>query len=180
LNSHCPYINLKNKIAVVLGGGDTAMDCVRTAIRQGASKVMCVYRKDQMAMPGSRKEFHHALEEGVEFIWYHQAESVERSSDGQLVGIHCKQTHTESSRFIECDAVIVAYGFRASPPQSIHDLELDAYDRVKTSEAEGYRTSVNKLYAGGDMVRGADLVVTAIAEGRKAAESICCDLGVII
>lgn len=177
-----PYINLKNKVVAVLGGGDTAMDCVRTAIRQGAEKVLCVYRKDQEAMPGSRKEFNHAVEEGVEFIWHHQAESVERTSDGQLAGLHCQQTKTKQLSFIECDAVIVAYGFRANPPKWLDQAKVECDDnaRVKTSESQGYRTSQDSIYAGGDMVRGADLVVTAIAEGRKAAESICADLGVLI
>jgi glutamate synthase (NADPH/NADH) small chain len=74
----------------------------------------------------------------------------------------------------------VAYGFRASPPKWIDHLEQDESGRVKTSAEQGYRTNVEKIYAGGDMVRGADLVVTAIAEGRKAAESICRDFGLLV
>ncbi len=180
--SQFPFVSLKNKKVLVLGGGDTAMDCVRTAIRQGAKKVSCVYRKDQKAMPGSQKEFNHAREEGAEFIWHHQALGAERNAEGQLIGLQCEHADTKDVNIIECDAVIVAYGFRPSPDGWVAEsgVECDDSNKVLASDNNGYRTSAKKIYAGGDMVRGADLVVTAIADGRKAAESICEDLGVLI
>ncbi|MEE4244134.1 MAG: FAD-dependent oxidoreductase [Kangiellaceae bacterium] len=175
-----PLIDLKGKQVVVLGGGDTAMDCLRTAIRQGAKKVTCVYRRDQQSMPGSRKEFKHATEEGVEFIWHQQAIGTVFSSDGNLSHIKCQSLLDQELSEIECEAVIVAYGFRASPPQWLTNLvDVTEDERVIASEHDGYRTSCANIYAGGDMVRGADLVVTAIAEGRQAAKTICQDLGVI-
>ncbi|WP_144391489.1 FAD-dependent oxidoreductase [Pleionea sediminis] len=176
------YINLKGKTVAVLGGGDTAMDCVRTATRQGAKKVMCVYRRDQEAMPGSRKEFNHAVEEGVEFVWYHQAIDINRDESGNVISLVCDNNKSKKESILDCDAVIVAYGFRPEPPSWLEQKSV-AYDeanRIKASEASGYRTTNSKVYAGGDMVRGADLVVTAIADGRKAALSICEDLGVLV
>ncbi len=178
-----PYIDLKNKTVVVLGGGDTAMDCVRTAIRQGAKKVMCVYRKNATAMPGSRKEFQHAKEEGVEFIWHRQAVECQRNAQGEVSGLVCLNTQNDKQQqTITCDAVIVAYGFRPSPPSWVEsaNITLDEQQRVIANAESGYRTSEKKVYAGGDMVRGADLVVTAIADGRQAALSICEDLGIPI
>ncbi|WMS87086.1 FAD-dependent oxidoreductase [Pleionea litopenaei] len=176
------YIDFKDQDVIVLGGGDTAMDCVRTAIRQGAKRVRCVYRKDQEAMPGSRKEFKHATEEGVEFVWHHQAESCLRDESGALTGLHCHNTADNSKATLECDAVIVAYGFRGEQPEWLKtsNVTFNQWQLVETSEHQGYRTQDKNIYAGGDMVRGADLVVTAIAEGRQAAESICRDLGVLV
>jgi glutamate synthase (NADPH/NADH) small chain len=188
-----PYLDLKDKTVAVLGGGDTAMDCVRTAIRQGAKKVMCVYRKDEQAMPGSRKEFQHAQEEGVEFVWHLQATSVVLESSGskapdvktsdiktsEVKGLVCDNLKTQQSVELACDAVIVAYGFRPSPPDWLQtSVELDDGGKVVAQEQCGFRTSEKGVYAGGDMVRGADLVVTAIADGRKAALAICEDLEV--
>lgn len=178
------YVDLRGKTVAVLGGGDTAMDCVRTAIRQGAKKVMCVYRKDEQAMPGSRKEFQHAQEEGVEFVWHLQATSVifegsAENSESNVKGLRCDNLKTNESIELECDSVIVAYGFRPSPPDWLQQLvELDDSNKVVAEENRGFRTSQKGVYAGGDMVRGADLVVTAIADGRKAALAICDDLKV--
>ncbi|NVJ58869.1 MAG: FAD-dependent oxidoreductase [Gammaproteobacteria bacterium] len=176
-----PFINLKGQDVVVLGGGDTAMDCVRTAIRQGAKSVRCVYRKDEESMPGSRKEYKHALEEGIEYIWFQQAEKIIRDDSNKVTGLQCRNTKTQEQTEIDCDAVIVAYGFRAEQVAWLENTQLEYRDNdtVLTSEDNGYRTAQKNIYAGGDMVRGADLVVTAIAEGRAAAESICEDLGVI-
>lgn len=176
------FIDVKDKTVAVLGGGDTAMDCVRTAIRQGANKVMCIYRKDQASMPGSNKEYNHACEEGVEFIWHLQAQATERDAQGNLIGLHCDNLQSGATQTIACDSVIVAYGFRPNPPEwlSQRSVDTDESNKVVAKESTGYRTTNAKIYAGGDMVRGADLVVTAIADGRKAAESICQDLGVLI
>ncbi|NVJ49996.1 MAG: FAD-dependent oxidoreductase [Gammaproteobacteria bacterium] len=176
-----PYIDLSGQDVVVLGGGDTAMDCVRTAIRQGAKSVRCVYRKDQAAMPGSRKEFNHAIEEGVEFVWHHQALTTVLDNAGQLRALTCENTQTKAHSELPCDAIIVAYGFRGQLPDWAEKASVSTHDNglVATSEQQNYQTSNPKIYAGGDMVRGADLVVTAIAEGRHAAQAIARDLGVL-
>ncbi|MDX3773946.1 FAD-dependent oxidoreductase [Chromatiaceae bacterium AAb-1] len=186
-----PYISLKDKTVVVLGGGDTAMDCVRTAIRQGASKVTCAYRRDEANMPGSRKEVQNSREEGVEFLFNLQPLGIETDSKGNTCGVKVVTTELGapdakgrrspqpvegSEQVLAADAVIIAFGFQPSPPQWLIDLgvELDNKGRVVASEKSTYalQTSQQKIFAGGDMVLGSDLVVTAIAQGRKAAEGI--------
>ncbi|MBV1910393.1 MAG: glutamate synthase subunit beta [Kangiellaceae bacterium] len=186
-----PYQDLNNKKVVVIGGGDTAMDCVRTAIRQGASEVSCVYRRDQESMPGSPREVQNAKEEGVKFKFNHSPVEIQTNSNGpQLAGLRVARTETTSTgkleiipnseELIECDAVIIAFGFKPSPADwfSKFNIETDNKGLIKTidskpSESGGsLRTSANGIYAGGDMVRGADLVVTAVAEGIKAAQEI--------
>lgn len=194
--SNTPYINLKNKQVVVLGGGDTAMDCVRTAIRQGAKKVSCAYRRDEANMPGSPREVKNAREEGADFIFNLQPVSIEIDQQGKVCGVKVVNTHISSTKngrsqveiiegsdhFLPADAVITAFGFRphAMPWLSEHDVQLDSQGRIiANSEALlPYQTSNPKIFAGGDIVRGSDLVVTAIAEGRKAADGILCYMGV--
>ena len=184
-----PYINLKNRNVVVLGGGDTSMDCVRTAIRQGAKKVTLIYRRDEASMPGSANEVANAKEEGVNFIFNHQPIEI-KTDAGEVVGVTCLQTQlvtdSKSSRanfelvenseqLIEADAVIIAFGFQPNPTEwmKAQGIELDLKDRVVVNRHQyAYQTSNPKIFAGGDMVRGADLVVTAIDEGRKAAFGI--------
>jgi glutamate synthase (NADPH/NADH) small chain len=183
-------IDLRGKRVVVLGGGDTAMDCNRTAVRQGAASVTCVYRRDEANMPGSRREVTHAREEGVNFLWNRQPVAILGNEQG-LSGVQLIETElgpadargrrspqpilgTES--FLEADAVILAFGFQASPPDWLQTfgIHTDARGHVKTvgkTERLG-QTSHPKVFAGGDMVRGSDLVVTAIFDGRQAAESI--------
>lgn len=190
------YVNLANKRVVVLGGGDTAMDCVRTSVRQNASEVTCVYRRDATNMPGSKKEYHNAQEEGVEFQFNAQpvaieAEpvAIETNNIGQVTGIKIVRTQlgepdekgrqraeiiAGSEEIIPCDAVIVAFGFA---PHSMPWLEkvgvtVDSRGRIETPTSLKQQTANAKIFAGGDITRGSDLVVTAIAEGRDAAQSI--------
>ncbi|CFR00872.1 putative oxidoreductase Fe-S binding subunit [Yersinia frederiksenii] len=193
-----PYISMENQRVVVLGGGDTAMDCVRTSLRQGASRVICAYRRDEKNMPGSKREVKNAREEGAEFMFNLQPQRIEVDEQGQVTGI--KMIRTEmgqadakgrrqarpipgSEHIIPADAVIMAFGF--SPHRmswlAEHNVVLDKQGRVVAPTISGYpyQTSNPKIFAGGDIVRGADLIVTAIAEGRKAAESIAYYLDVL-
>ncbi|MDH3389945.1 MAG: FAD-dependent oxidoreductase, partial [Gammaproteobacteria bacterium] len=183
------FIDFRDKKVVVLGGGDTAMDCVRTAIRQGAESVTCAYRRDQANMPGSMREVENAKEEGIEFLFNRQP--VEIVGDGAAVGIKLVSTRLGdpdeqgrrrpelmpgSEEILAADAVVIAFGFRPDPAPwfSDHTIETDDSGRViAPAHAEfPFQTSNPKVFAGGDMVRGSDLVVTAIYEGRQAAEGI--------
>ncbi|WP_111976799.1 FAD-dependent oxidoreductase [Algibacillus agarilyticus] len=185
------YIDMNGKKVIVLGGGDTSMDCVRTAVRQGATDVFCAYRRDEENMPGSAREVQNAKEEGVNFLWNLQPVGVELDADGHAKGVKFVKTRMGqpdengrqraetvegSEHVIECDNVIVAFGFKPSPTgwMAEHGIELDQWDRVVAPENGqfAYQTTNQKIFAGGDMVRGADLVVTAVAEGRGAAEGI--------
>ncbi|KFZ38339.1 glutamate synthase [Shewanella mangrovi] len=189
-DSTTPYINLKDKRVVVLGGGDTAMDCVRTAVRQGATSVTCAYRRDEENMPGSRREVKNAREEGVEFLFNRQPTAI-KTEAGKVVGIECVETQmgeadesgrrraeaiVGSEQVLEADAIIIAFGFQPSPASwfADFDIKLDQWNRVIAPKASEnpFQTSNPKVFAGGDMVRGSDLVVTAIAEGRDAALGI--------
>jgi len=183
------YINLKGKQVVVLGGGDTAMDCNRTAIRQGVKSVTCAYRRDEESMPGSRREVKNAREEGVQFVFNRQP--IEIIGDGKVEGVKVVETQMGepdengrrvaeviegSEQIIPADAVLIAFGFQASPAPwfETFGIETDSRGRVVAPKkgAFMYQTTNEKIFAGGDMVRGSDLVVTAIDEGRKAAEGI--------
>ena len=172
-----PYIDVKDKTVIVLGGGDTSMDCVRTAIRQGAKKVTLIYRRDKTSMPGSANEVNNATEEGVEFIFHRQAVSLE-AKKGQVAGVKCISTEPAADKIehiYPADAVIIAFGFRPSPSSWFNDenIHVDEQGKVQVNTDEyPFQTTNPKVFAGGDMVRGADLVVTAIAEGRSAADSI--------
>lgn len=183
------FIDLHGKRVVVLGGGDTAMDCNRTAIRQGASSVQCVYRRDEANMPGSRREVQNAKEEGVEFLFNRQP--VEVVGSASVEGIKVVSTElgepdeqgrrrpveiAGSEQVIAADVILVAFGFQPSPQPWFTEAGVDTDDwgRVMAPEQGefAFQTSNAKVFAGGDMVRGSDLVVTAIAEGRNAAEGI--------
>ncbi len=188
---HQPYLDMKGKRVIVLGGGDTAMDCVRTSIRQGANHVICAYRRDEENMPGSRREVKNAREEGVEFQFNLQPLAIEVDGSGKVVGV--KMVRTEmgpadaegrrqaqpiagSEHTLPADAVVMAFGFRphSMPWLADYNVELDATGRIVAPEHadNAFQTSHPQIFAGGDAVRGSDLVVTAIAEGRKAAEGI--------
>ncbi len=183
------FIDMAGKRVVILGGGDTAMDCNRTAIRQGASKVTCAYRRDRSNMPGSMKEVENAIEEGVDFQFNRQP--VEIVGDGKVEGIKVVSTRLGepdeqgrrrpeviegSEEIIEADAIIIAFGFRPSPADWMgdHNIKINENSLVIAQERAEYpfQTTNPKVFAGGDMVRGSDLVVTAIYEGREAAEGI--------
>jgi glutamate synthase (NADPH/NADH) small chain len=180
---------MKGQRVVVLGGGDTAMDCNRTAIRQGAARVTCAYRRDEANMPGSRREVTNAKEEGVEFLWNRQP--IEIVGDDRVEGVKVATTRlgapdargrrspeviSGSEEIIPADRVIIAFGFRPTPQPWFDefDIQIDERGRVKASpfNALKFQTSNPKVFAGGDMVRGSDLVVTAVFEGREAAEGI--------
>lgn len=187
-------IDMSGKHVVVLGGGDTAMDCNRTALRQNARSVTCAYRRDEVNMPGSRREVYNAKEEGVRFLWNRQP--VEIVGDGRVEGVKVIQTRlgapdergrrrpepvSGSEEVIAADRVIIAFGFRPSPADwfDSHRICVDERDRVIVKRGEfNYQTDNPKIFAGGDMVRGSDLVVTAVWEGREAAKGILRYLGV--
>ena len=183
-------ISMQGKRVVVLGGGDTAMDCNRTAIRQGAESVICAYRRDEANMPGSHREVTNAKEEEVEFLWQRQPMGIEMASDGSLRlrlaqtrlgpadtrGRQSAEIVPGSEEVLECDHVLIAFGFQAEAaawfePQGI---QVDGRGRtiVSARGALNYQTGNPKIFAGGDMVRGADLVVRAVFEGREAAQSM--------
>jgi len=184
------FIDLKGKTVVVLGGGDTAMDCVRTAVRQQAEQVFCVYRRDEENMPGSRREVQNAREEGVTFLFNRQPVGV-LDYFGEAIGVKVVETRlgepgadgrrrpehvAGSEAIIEADAIIMAFGFQPSPTEWMAnmDIALNDWKGVIAPEQQVFKfqTSNPKVFAGGDMVRGSDLVVTAIWEGRQAAEGI--------
>tara|TARA_Y100000768_G_scaffold313049_1_gene247759 strand:+ start:1596 stop:3263 length:1668 start_codon:yes stop_codon:yes gene_type:complete len=183
------YINFKGKDVVILGGGDTAMDCNRTAIRQGAKSVTCLYRRDEKNMPGSRREVINAKEEGVVFEF--NIQPIEIIGDKNVQGIKTIQTKLgepdqngrrvpvpiqASEKIYPADEVIIAFGFRANPADWFKDFKIktDKSGLVVAPEKQKlkFQTSNPKIFSGGDMVRGSDLVVTAIWEGREAAKSI--------
>ena len=183
------YINFKGKDVVILGGGDTAMDCNRTAIRQGAKSVTCLYRRDEKNMPGSRREVVNAKEEGVKFEF--NIQPIEIIGNKTVEGIKTIQTKLGepdqngrripvpiqgSEKTFYADEVVIAFGFRASPATWFKEFEIetDKSGLVIAPEKQKlkFQTSNPKIFSGGDMVRGSDLVVTAIWEGREAAKSI--------
>ena len=183
------FINLKNKRVIILGGGDTAMDCNRTAIRQGAKSVKCLYRRDEENMPGSRREVQNAKEEGVQFEF--NIQPIEILGKNKVEGVRIVRTQlgepdqngrrvpipiSGSESVYEADAVIVAFGFRASPANWFDDFNIDTHKNglvvAEEHQEFQFQTSNEKIFSGGDMVRGSDLVVTAIWEGREAAKSI--------
>ena len=183
------FIDMRGQRVVVLGGGDTAMDCNRTSIRQGAESVTCVYRRDEANMPGSRKEVANAKEEGVNFEFNRQP--IEVVGTDKVEGVKFVTTQLGepdangrrrpepipgSEEVIPADRVLIAFGFRPSPQPwfAEYGIETDEGGLIKASadQACAYQTTNPKIFAGGDMVRGSDLVVTAIAEGRGAAQGI--------
>ncbi|CAK2830826.1 glutamate synthase (NADPH) small subunit [Vibrio crassostreae] len=191
LDNPTPFIDMKGKKVVVLGGGDTAMDCVRTSIRQHAANVVCAYRRDEANMPGSRREVKNAREEGVKFKFNLQPIGLELNNAGHVVGVKVVKTALGepdeagrrrpepvegSEHVLEADAVIMAFGFQPHAMEWLEPfgVELDQWGRIKASGKQEfqYQTTNSKIFAGGDAVRGSDLVVTAIDEGRKAAEGI--------
>ena len=183
------FIDLAKQRVVVLGGGDTAMDCNRTAIRQGASSVSCAYRRDEKNMPGSKREVSNAKEEGVEFLWNQlpleiigkdKVEGVKliktKLGEADDRGRRRPEPIPGSEHIVPADHVIIAFGFQPSPPAWLQEysVDTDQIGRVIAAEKQTYafQTSNDKIFAGGDMVRGSDLVVTAVFEGREAAEGI--------
>jgi glutamate synthase (NADPH/NADH) small chain len=194
LESGSDFIDMKGKNVVVLGGGDTGMDCNRTAIRQGAASVTCTYRRDENNMPGSRRDYKNSKEEGVTFLFNRQP--IEIVGVDSVRGVKLVETRlgapgprgrrvpevvpgTEET--IAADAVIVAFGFLPSPPGWFQSQRIELHGngtvRVSGARQSRFQTTNPKIFAGGDMVRGSDLVVTAVFEGREAAQGILQQLG---
>ncbi len=183
------FINVKGQRVVVLGGGDTAMDCNRTAIRQGAHSVTCAYRRDEENMPGSRREVQNAKEEGVRFLFNRQPVAIvgndcvegvkvvtTKLGEPDANGRRRPEPVPDSEEILDADVVLVAFGFQPDAPEWVagNDVEINSWGGVVAPEEQEYKfqTRNPKIFAGGDMVRGSDLVVTAIWEGRQAAEGI--------
>ncbi|WP_110692532.1 FAD-dependent oxidoreductase [Salinicola halophyticus] len=187
------YVSMAGKRVVVLGGGDTAMDCNRTSIRQGAASVTCAYRRDEENMPGSKREVTNAREEGVDFLFNRQPVAIvgedkvegvklvrTRMGEPDDKGRRSAEVVPGSEEILACDAVVIAFGFQPSEIEwfDTHQIQVDERGRVLAPEIPAqmerfaYQTSNEKVFAGGDMVRGSDLVVTAVYEGRQAAEGI--------
>jgi glutamate synthase (NADPH/NADH) small chain len=180
-------LNAAGKRVVVIGGGDTAMDCVRTAVRQGALSVKCLYRRDRANMPGSQREVQNAEEEGVEFVWltaprgFTGAASVEgvivsrmRLGAPDATGRQAPEL-IEGADYVEpADLVVMALGFEPEPLPSLWsapDLTVTRWGTVRADFAT-HATSLPGVFAAGDIVRGASLVVWAIRDGREAADAI--------
>ena len=180
-------LDARGKAVVVIGGGDTAMDCVRTAVRQGARSVKCLYRRDRANMPGSMREVKHAEEEGVEFVWLTAPEAF--LGDKAVTGVRAQKMHLGlpdatgrqqvqpiegSSHTIKADLVLKALGFDPEDlPVAFNEPAL-AVSRwgTLTIDHRSLMTSLDGVFAAGDIVRGASLVVWAIRDGRDAAERI--------
>ncbi len=184
-------IDVKGKNVVVVGGGDTAMDCLRTALRQGAASVKCLYRRDAMNMPGSKKEYQNAKEEGVEFDFNVSPKKVITGEDKKVVGISLCRTklslaskggrasveEIEGSDYTqETDVIIFALGFDTISYDFYAEAGIETGKWGEIIVDERYQTTTAGIYAGGDCVRGADLVVTAAKDGRDAAFGIIKDL----
>ena len=180
-------LNASGKRVVVIGGGDTAMDCVRTAIRQGALSVKCLYRRDRANMPGSQREVANAEEEGVEFVWLSAPKGFTGGTEVDGVMVQKMRlgapdaTGRQSPEIIEgadyvepADLVIQALGFEpeALPVLwGVPELNVTRWGTIK-ADFRTHETSLPGVYAAGDIVRGASLVVWAIRDGREAAEAI--------
>ncbi|SOH93095.1 glutamate synthase (NADPH/NADH) small chain [Monaibacterium marinum] len=180
-------LNASGKRVVVIGGGDTAMDCVRTAIRQGATSVKCLYRRDRANMPGSQRETQNAEEEGVEFVWLAAPKGF--TGEGDVSGVMVSKmrlgapdaTGRQSPEIIpdadyveDADLVIKALGFEAEDLPTLWnepELQVTRWGTV-TAKFGTHETPMPGVYAVGDIVRGASLVVWAIRDGREAAEAI--------
>jgi glutamate synthase (NADPH/NADH) small chain len=186
-------IEVAGRRVVVVGGGDTAMDCLRTALRSGASEAVCLYRRDLANMPGSRKEYANALEEGARFEFLTNPTAVLGDDAGRVTGVRCvrmelgapdasgrrsPQVVPGSEHDVPADIVLVAYGFDPVPFPAESD-----FAKVATDKWGGFKTDANQMtslpgvFAGGDSVRGPSLVVHAVRDARKAAQGIHRHLG---
>lgn len=183
-----PEIEVRGRRVVVMGGGDTAMDCLRTAIRAGAREAVCLYRRDLANMPGSRKEYANALEEGARFEFLANPLALEAGPEGKVAAVRCmrmelgapdasgrrKPRPVAGSEFVvPADLVLVAYGFDPVPFPA--DSELA---RIQLDQWGGFKVDANQMtsevgvFSGGDAVRGPSLVVHAVRDARRAAVGI--------
>jgi len=185
-------LDAQGKRVVVIGGGDTAMDCVRTAVRQGAESVKCLYRRDRANMPGSQREVANAEEEGVEFVWLSAPKAF--TGDARVEGVRAvrmrlgapdatgrqRPEEVPGSDFTEpCELAIKALGFDPEEiPRlwGVPGLEVTRWGTIK-ADFRSHETAMPGVYAAGDIVRGASLVVWAIRDGREAADAILARLG---
>jgi len=180
-------LDAKDKNVVVIGGGDTAMDCVRTAVRQGAKSVKCLYRRDRANMPGSQREVKHAEEEGVEFVWLAAPRAF--VGEGKVSGVRAVRMHLgvadatgrrapqelDGSDFtLPSDLTIKALGFDPEDMTEVlgrSDVAVTNWGTLKI-DFRSMMTNLDGVFAAGDIVRGASLVVWAVRDGRDAAERI--------
>jgi glutamate synthase (NADPH/NADH) small chain len=181
-------IEIAGKRVAVLGGGDTAMDCLRTAIRSGASEAVCLYRRDLENMPGSRREYANAIDEGARFLFLTNPVGLSGNENGQVTEARCERMELgepdakgrrkpcpiPGSEFsVPVDVVLIAYGFDPVPifaAGNSDDIAVNKCDGVIVDSNQ--MTSVPGIFAGGDLVRGPDLVVRAVRDARKAAAAI--------
>ncbi len=190
-----PYdkkFDFKDLNVVVIGGGDTAMDCLRTAKREGAKSVTCLYRRDEFNMPGSKKEYKNAMEEGVDFTFLASPKEIILGDDGRAIAVEYVKTTLGargedgrqrmeevkgSETRINADVVIMSLGFDPVVPSFLAEngIETNSWGGIIIDE-ETHETTTAGIYAGGDCYRGADLVVTAAYDGREAARSITASL----
>ena len=180
-------LNASGKNVVVIGGGDTAMDCVRTAVRQGAKSVKCLYRRDKTNMPGSQREVQNAIEEGVDFQWL--TLPTEYSGNGSLKNVKTvlmqlgepdesgrrkPEPKEGTEKDLDVDLVIEALGFEPENLPKLfdnHELTVTRWGTLKINY-KNMMTSIDGVFAAGDIVRGASLVVWGIKDGRDAAKNI--------
>ena len=180
-------LNAHNKNVVVVGGGDTAMDCVRTAVRQGAKDVKCLYRRDKNNMPGSQREVENAIEEGVDFNWL--TLPIQYQGNGKLdqvkiakmelgspdeSGRRKPEIKKDSEEILKADLVIEALGFEPEDLPTMFDepsLNVTQWGTIKV-DYKNLMTSLDGVFAAGDIVRGASLVVWGIKDGRDVANHI--------
>ncbi len=180
-------LNAAGKHVVVIGGGDTAMDCVRTAVRQGAKSVKCLYRRDRANMPGSQREVANAEEEGVEFVWLSAPEGF--TGGGQINGVRAArmrlgapdasgrrapEPEPDSQFTLDADLVIKALGYDAEDLPSLFgsgELGVTRWGTVRVDQRT-MMTSIDGVFAAGDIVRGASLVVWAIRDGRDVSDKM--------
>ncbi len=184
--------DFKDLNVVVIGGGDTAMDCLRTAKREGAKSVTCLYRRDSHNMPGSKKEYTNAMEEGVDFTFLASPKEIILDESGNAIAVEVVKTtlglkdesgrqkmeEVKGSEFRQnADVVIMSLGFSPAVPPFLAEngIETNSWGGIIINE-ETYETTTAGIYSGGDCFRGADLVVTAVLDGREAARSISATL----
>jgi glutamate synthase (NADPH/NADH) small chain len=183
-----PPVEVKGKRVAVLGGGDTAMDCLRTALRAGAAEAVCLYRRDFTNMPGSRKEYYNAIEEGAQFHFLSNPVALETDGAGAVIAVKCAKMELGEPDFsgrrkpraipgaefkVAADIVLVAYGFDPvpfPPGSGLEEVRITDWGTIQVNEQQ--MTNLPGVFAGGDVVRGASLVVHAVRDGRKAALGI--------
>ena len=190
--SYDKKFDFKDLNVVVIGGGDTAMDCLRTAKREGAKSVTCLYRRDELNMPGSKKEYKNAMEEGVDFTFLASPKEIIMNENGSAIAVGIVKTslglRDETGRQkmeeikgsetrVNADVVIMSLGFDLAIPSFLAEngIETNSWGGIIINE-ETHETTTSGIYAGGDCFRGADLVVNAALDGREAARSIVLSL----